>query len=38
MLTLGLGLFATGMVCMSLESMGVATVLFGLAVVMPWFT
>jgi hypothetical protein len=37
-LTLGLGLFATGMVYMSLESMGVAVVFFGLAVVMTWFT
>jgi hypothetical protein len=34
MLTLGLGLFATGMVCMSLESMGVAVVFFGFAVLL----
>ena len=34
MITLALGLFATGMVCLSLESLGVATALWGIAVLL----
>jgi hypothetical protein len=34
MITLALGLFATGMVCLSLESLGVATAFFGVAVLL----
>jgi hypothetical protein len=37
MLTLALGLFATGMVCLSLESLGVATALWGIAVLLIRF-
>jgi hypothetical protein len=34
MITLALGLAATGMVALSLESLGVATVLWGIAVLL----
>jgi hypothetical protein len=37
MITLVTGLFATGMVCLSLESLGVATALFGIAVLLIRF-
>jgi hypothetical protein len=37
MLTLVLALFATGMVAMSLESLGVATAFFGVAVLLLRF-
>jgi hypothetical protein len=37
MITIATGLFATGLVCISLEAMGVATACFGIAVLLLRF-
>ena len=37
MITLATGLFATGLVCLSLEALGIATAFFGIAVLILRF-